>query len=59
MIRLADYVICVVEEMKHRYVNFGISTDNIFVLENTLNHNSFQKIPVVKPEDGTVTLFYS
>ena len=58
MIRLADYVICVVDEMKNRLANFGIDPEKIFVLENTPNLNTFL-IPDVKPDNKHVTLFYS
>ena len=58
MIRLADYVICVVEEMKQRLVDFGLSPGKVFVLENTPILNTSQ-IAHAKPEDGKVTLVYS
>jgi len=58
MIRLADNVICVVEEMKQRLTNFGIDPDKIYILENTPALNTFE-IPDEKPDNKYVTLFYS
>lgn len=58
MVRLADYVICIVEEMKQRIIDFGVNADEVFTIENTPTLTA-ENLPDISPDKNYITLFYS
>jgi glycosyltransferase involved in cell wall biosynthesis len=55
---LADYVITVVEEMKNRLCEFGLSKDKAIVLSNTFNLDNKFEIESQKTNENTI-LYYA
>ncbi len=58
MCRSADKIIVVVDEAKARLAHSGIPPEKIFVISNTLNIKSFDKIPHHAKNTDTFRLFY-
>jgi len=56
--KLADNVIVVVDEAKHRLVNLGINKEKIHIVSNTLNLDDFN-IPEEKPDKEYISILYA
>lgn len=56
---LADKLIVVAEEMKNRLIGKGVKNNNVYIVPNTTEIDTFYHIGNFMPDKNYVTLFYS
>ncbi len=58
MLKKADYIIAIVEEMKERLIAQGADGEKVFVVPNTVRLDEYQEVKEL-PDNNYVTLLYS